>query len=34
MESAELCEDEDEAPLYDGGGPCRTWTCKAPRLRR
>lgn len=32
MESAELCEDEDEAPLYDGGGPVPDMDLRNPAL--
>lgn len=32
MESAELCEDEDEAPLYDGGGPVPDMDLRSPAL--
>ena len=32
MESAELCEDEDEAPLYDGGEPVPDMDLRSPAL--
>ncbi len=32
LESAELCEDEDEAPLYDGGGPVPDMDLRNPAL--
>ena len=32
MESAELCEDEDEAPLYDGGDPVPDMDLRSPAL--
>ena len=32
LESAELCEDEDEAPLYDGGEPVPDMDLRSPAL--